>query len=127
VIVIASGGGGIPVYYDERGMLQGLEAVIDKDAASSLLASRINADEFYILTDVPYVYANYGTPQQEVLEFLNREQILKLIENGEFGEGSMLPKIKSALKFVENGGAKSVITEASKLEDRKYGSRITLK
>lgn len=127
VIVIASGGGGIPVYYDEKGMLQGLEAVIDKDAASSLLASRINADEFYILTDVPYVYANFGTPRQEVLEFLNREKILKLIDNGEFGEGSMLPKIKSALKFVENGGAKSVITEASKLEDRKYGSRITLK
>lgn len=126
VIVIASGGGGIPVYYDENGMLQSLEAVIDKDAASSLLASRIGADEFYILTDVPYVYANYGTPKQEIREFLNREQILKMIENGEFGEGSMLPKIKSALKFVENGGIKSVITEASKLEDRTFGSRITL-
>jgi len=126
VIVIASGGGGIPVYYDENGMIQSLEAVIDKDAASSLLASRIHANEFYILTDVPYVYANYGTPQQEVLEFLNKEKITKMIANGEFGEGSMLPKIKSALRFVENGGEKSVITEASKLENRKYGSRITL-
>ncbi|MCC7520300.1 MAG: carbamate kinase [Flavobacteriaceae bacterium] len=126
VIVIASGGGGIPVYYDEKGMLQALEAVIDKDAASSLLASRIGADEFYILTDVPYVYANYGTPQQKIMEFLNKETITQMIDKGEFGEGSMLPKIKSALKFVENGGQKSVITEASKLEDRKFGSRITL-
>ena len=126
VIVIASGGGGIPVYYDENGMVQSLEAVIDKDAASSLLASRIGADEFYILTDVPYVYTNFGTPEQKIVEFLNKEMITQMMANGEFGEGSMLPKIKAALKFVENGGTKSVITEASKLEDRKYGSRITL-
>ncbi len=126
VIVIAAGGGGIPVYYDENGLLQSMEAVIDKDAASSLLATQINADDFYILTDVPYVYANYGTPQQEILEFLNKEKIEKHIEKGDFGEGSMLPKIKAALNFVENGGKKSVITEARKLEDRSFGSRITL-
>ena len=126
VIVIASGGGGIPVYYDERGMLQSVEGVIDKDAASSLLASDIGADEFYILTDVAYVYSNYGKPNQQIEEFLTKERVEQLMANGEFGEGSMLPKIKAALKFVENGGEKSVITEASKLEDRTYGSRITL-
>lgn len=126
VIVIASGGGGIPVYYDDKEMLQSVEAVIDKDAASSLLAEKIGADEFYILTDVPYVYSNYGKPNQQIEEFLTKERIVKLMENNEFGEGSMLPKIKAALRFVEKGGEKSVITEASKLEDRKYGSRITL-
>ena len=126
VIVIASGGGGVPVYYDENGLLQGLEAVIDKDAASSLLASTIGADEFYILTDVPYVYANFGTPEQEIIESINKERIQLMIKEGAFGEGNMLPKIESALRFVENGGKKSVITEASKLEDRKYGTKITL-
>ncbi len=126
VIVIAAGGGGIPVYYDNDGMLQSLEAVIDKDAASSLLASRIGADEFYILTDVPYVYSNYGTPQQEIVEFMNKKDVDTMLKEGAFGEGNMLPKIKSALRFVEKGGEKSVITEASKLENRKYGTRITL-
>lgn len=126
VIVIAVGGGGIPVYYDSDGMLQSLEAVIDKDAASSLLASRIGADEFYILTDVPYVYSNYGTPQQEIVEFMNKKDVDTMLKEGAFGEGNMLPKIKSALRFVENGGEKSVITEASKLEDRTFGTRITL-
>jgi carbamate kinase len=125
-IVIAVGGGGIPVYYDEEGMLQSVEAVIDKDAASSLLASNIDANKFYILTDVPYVYANFGTPAQEIVEFMNKKDVEALIKSGEFGEGNMLPKIKSALRFVENGGEKSVITEASKLENRKYGTRITL-
>ena len=126
IIVIAAGGGGVPVFYDEKGMLQGVEAVIDKDAASSLLATHIGADEFYILTDVPYVYGHFGTPEQEVLEFLNKEKIEKLINEKAFGEGNMLPKIKAALQFVEKGGKKSVITEASKLEDRTFGTRITL-
>lgn len=126
VIVIAVGGGGIPVYYDDEGKLQSVEAVIDKDAASSLLASNIEANKFYILTDVPYVYANFGTQKQKIVEFLNKKDVDELIANGEFGEGNMLPKIKSALRFVENGGEKSVITEASKLENRKYGTRITL-
>jgi len=126
VIVIAGGGGGVPVYYDDDGYLKGLEAVIDKDASSSLLASNINADEFYMLTDVPYVYKNFGTPEQEIIEFLNKAEIDKLIAEKAFGEGNMLPKIQSALSFVVNGGSKSVITDASNLEDKKYGTRITL-
>ncbi len=126
IIVIAVGGGGVPVYYDDKGMLKALEAVIDKDAASSLLGSNIGADEFYLLTDVPYVYKNFGTDKQEILEFLTKAEINKLIKEKAFGEGNMLPKVKSALRFVENGGAKSVITDASNLENKKYGTRITL-
>ena len=127
VIVIAAGGGGVPVYYDDKGMLRGLEAVIDKDAASALLGSRIGADEFYMLTDVPYVYKNFGTPEQEILEFLTKADIEQLIREKAFGEGNMLPKIQSALRFVENGGTKSIITDADLLEDRTFGTRITLK
>ncbi len=125
-IVIAAGGGGIPVYYDENGLIQPLEAVIDKDNASSLLATNIGADEFYILTDVPFVYADYGKPTQKVLEFLDAADTKKYLEQGTFGEGNMAPKIRAALRFVENGGKKSVITEATKLEDRSIGTRITL-
>jgi len=125
-IVIASGGGGIPVYYDEKGMIQPLEAVIDKDNASSLLAQRIGADEFYILTDVPFVYADYGKPEQRVLEFLDAKDTKQYMADGTFGEGNMSPKIQAALNFVEGGGAKSVITEATQLEDKNIGTRITL-
>jgi carbamate kinase len=125
-IVIAAGGGGIPVYYDENGYVQPLEAVIDKDNASSLLASNIGADEFYILTDVPFVYADYNKPTQKKLEFLDAADTRKYLEQGTFGEGNMAPKIKAALRFVEKGGQKSVITEATKLEDRSIGTRITL-
>jgi len=125
-IVIASGGGGIPVYYDENDMLQPLEAVIDKDNASSLLAQRIGANEFYILTDVPFVYLNYGTPEQKELELLNANDVQSYLKEGIFGEGNMEPKIKAALNFVENGGEKSVITEARQLENKKVGTKITL-
>ncbi len=125
-IVIASGGGGIPVYIDEKKHVRPLDAVIDKDNASSLLASTINADEFYILTDVPYVYIDYKKPEERALEFLNKADAEKHMADGKFGEGNMAPKIKAALKFVENGGGKSVITEATKLEDRTYGTKITL-
>ena len=126
VIVITVGGGGIPVYRDGNGMLFPIEGVIDKDMASSLLAQRINADEFYLLTDVPFVYVNYGEETQEIVEFLNEKDTLKYMKSGEFGEGSMKPKIKAALNFIQNGGEKSVITESNKLEDRSYGTKITM-
>lgn len=126
-IVITGGGGGIPVYVDEQGMLQPIEGVIDKDLASAMIANRVKADELYILTDVPYIYKDYKKPTQEILEFLDYADAMKYLEAGIFGEGSMAPKIRACLKFVENGGQKSVITEATKLEDRKYGSKITMK
>jgi len=125
-IVITTGGGGIPVYYDENNDLRTLDAVIDKDLASAFLASKINASHFYILTDVSFIYKDFGLPTQEKLEFLNYADTLKYLENRTFGEGTMAPKIKACLHFIENGGEKSVITEAKKLEDKSYGSKITM-
>lgn len=125
-IVITAGGGGIPVYYDANNELRTLDAVVDKDMTSSLLASEIGANEFYILTDVSFIYKDYGLPSQEKLEFLDYADTKMYLENGTFGEGTMAPKIKACLRFIEKGGEKSVITEAKKLEDKSYGSKITL-
>ncbi len=125
-IVITCGGGGIPVFFDEEGSLRTSDAVIDKDLASAVLASGVGADEFYILTDVSFIYKDFGLPTQEKLEFLNYQDTKKYLEMGTFAEGSMAPKIVAAMKFVENGGKKSIITEASKLEDKSYGSKITM-
>lgn len=125
-IVIAVGGGGVPVYYDENGVLRPAEAVIDKDSASSVLGSTIKADEFYILTDVPYVYLNYKKENEEKKVFLDYNDTMKYLEAGMFGEGNMAPKIRACLNFVKNNGKKAVITEATKLEDKAYGTKITL-
>jgi len=125
-IVIAAGGGGIPVYIDDNGDIRTVEAVIDKDLASALLAASVGADEFIILTDVPYIYLNYKKPGQQILEFLDYKDTLKYLEQGIFGEGNMKPKIEAALYFLNKGGKKSIITEATKLEDKRFGSKITM-
>ncbi len=125
-IVIAAGGGGIPVYYDEEKNVRTVDAVIDKDRASGLLATNIGADELYILTDVSFIYKDYGLPTQEKLEFLNYADTMKYLEEGTFAEGTMEPKIRACLDFIKSGGKKSVITEAKKLEDKSYGSKITM-
>jgi len=125
-IVIAVGGGGVPVYIDEENRIRPAEAVIDKDLASSLLAAKIHADEFYILTDVPFVYINYKKPNEQKLEFLNKADTEKYLAEGQFAQGSMAPKIKACLQFIEKGGKMSVITESTKLEDMSYGTKITL-
>jgi carbamate kinase len=125
-IVIAAGGGGVPVYLDENNDIRTTEAVVDKDLASSLLASMIGAEEFYILTDVPYIYINYKKPGQEIKEFLNYQDALKYLNEGQFSKGSMAPKVQACLNFIKSGGSKSVITEAFKLADKKFGSKITM-
>jgi carbamate kinase len=125
-IVIAAGGGGIPVFVDENGDIRTVEAVIDKDLASALLAASIGAEEFIILTDVPYIYLNYKKPDQQIAEFLDYKDTMKYLEQGMFGEGNMKPKIEAALYFIRNGGKKSIVTEATKLEDKKFGSKITM-
>jgi carbamate kinase len=125
-IVIAAGGGGVPVYIDENNNVRPAEAVIDKDLASSLLASQIGADEFYILTDVPYIYINYKKPEQEIREFLDYADTMKYLNEGQFAKGSMAPKIEACLNFIRKGGKMSVITEAFKLADKHYGSKITM-
>lgn len=126
-IVVAAGGGGVPVYMDEKGDVRPSEAVIDKDLASALLGASIGADEFYILTDVPYVYINYKQPNEQKMEFLDMADTLKYLDQGMFSEGSMAPKIRACLEFIEQGGEKSVITEAFKLQDKSYGTKITMK
>ncbi len=125
-IVITAGGGGIPVYIDHKNNVRPVEAVIDKDFASALLAVSIGAHEIYFLTDVPYIYLNYQTPEQEIAEFLDYNDTKKYLEQNMFGEGNMKPKIEAALYFIERGGEKSVITEATKLKNKKYGSKITM-
>ncbi len=125
-IVIAAGGGGIPVYFDDEKNVRTVDAVIDKDMASSLLATNIKADEFYVLTDVSFIYKDFGLPTQEKLEFLDYNDTVKYLEAGTFAEGTMKPKIQACLNFIKNGGTKSVITEAKKLEDKSFGSKITM-
>jgi len=125
-IVITCGGGGVPVSEDENGDLCPVEAVIDKDLASALIGARVKADEFYILTDVSFVYKDFKGPNEQKLEFLNHADTMGYLADGTFAEGSMAPKIRACLSFIENGGGKSVITEATKLEDRSYGTKITM-
>ena len=125
-IVITTGGGGIPVYIDEKGDIQPIEGVIDKDLASAMVGNRVKADEFYILTDVPYIYKDFKKPTEKKLEFLDYADTMKYLEDGTFAEGSMAPKIRDCLRYEKAGGKKSVITEATQLEDRSYGSKITM-
>lgn len=123
-IVIASGGGGVPVYRDESGKLHGVEAVIDKDLASSLLATEIGAEAFYILTDIPKVYINFRKPNQEALNTITVTEAKKYYNEGHFTAGSMGPKVLAAINFIQNGGRETVITESSKLDDSESGTKI---
>jgi len=122
-IVVTVGGGGIPVVV-ENGTTRGVEAVIDKDLASALTAVEIGADEFYILTDVPKVYLNFKKPNEKALDTITVAEAKQYLEEGHFTEGSMAPKIRAALYFVENGGAECIITEAGQLGNPACGTRI---
>ena len=114
IIVIASGGGGMPVIEKEGWGLDGLEAVIDKDLASERLAEAINAELLLILTNVEKVYLNYGTPNQKALENVSLNEILKFYKEGHFPEGNMGPKILAAIRFLESGGKKVIISHVDK-------------
>jgi len=123
-IVIASGGGGVPVYRGEDKHYYGVEAVIDKDHASALLAKEIGADAFFILTDVPKVFLRFNKPDQKALDVLTVDEAQKYYDEGEFAAGSMGPKILAAIKFVNGGGKESVITESTMLGNPDEGTRI---
>ena len=123
-IVIAAGGGGVLVYRNDKKNLVGVEAVIDKDLASSLLASEINADAFFILTDVPNVFLNFHKPNQIKLEKITSREAEKYLEAGEFADGSMGPKILAAIQFIKNGGKETIITESTQLNNPDSGTRI---
>jgi carbamate kinase len=125
-IAIAVGGGGIPVFKVSQNKLQGIDAVIDKDLASALLASQINADKFFILTDVPKVCLNYNTPQQKSLDRMTISEAKRYLAEGQFPEGSMGPKIRAAIHFVENSGKDTIITKTTMLGIDNGGTRVTL-
>lgn len=125
-IVIAVGGGGIPQFYVERNKLQGIDAVIDKDLASSLLAVQIRADKLFILTDVPKVCINYNTPQEKSIDRMTIMEARRYMDQGQFAEGSMAPKIRAAISFVEGTGKEAIITNAEKLGIDNGGTRIAI-
>ncbi|HSJ13524.1 MAG TPA: carbamate kinase [Longimicrobiales bacterium] len=104
VIVIGLGGGGTPVYHDPVLRLEGVDAVIDKDRAAAVLAVEIGAEALLILTNVDGAYRAFGTPRQELLRELTRAQAEQLLAEGEFGVGSMGPKIEAAVAFIRDGG-----------------------
>jgi len=109
--VIACGGGGIPVGIDADGRMEGIEAVIDKDLASSLLATRLGADVLLLSTGVPRVAVDFGTPDQRWLDTLTIAEAQRLLDEDQFDPGSMGPKVEAMLRFLENGGKRGVITD----------------
>ncbi len=123
-IVVSVGGGGIPVMRDEAGILSGVEAVIDKDLASSLLAKELGADILAIATDVPNVAINFGTPQQKNLGTITVAEAKGYAEEGQFGKGSMGPKVQAIVEFVEHGG-EGIITSLDNLRDAVVGDQGT--
>lgn len=114
-IVIASGGGGIPVTRNEQGSLRGEYAVVDKDLASSLLASQIRADLFIISTGVEKVMLDFNQPTQHPLDQITLSEAAQYIADGQFPAGSMLPKIEAAVEFVRLGGPSAIITDPANL------------
>jgi len=126
-IVIAAGGGGIPVYKHKNKYLEAIEAVIDKDLASALLANDINAKKLYIITDVPNVYINFNKKNQKALDKISVEEAEKYLDDGEFGTGSMGPKVAAAIIFVKKSGNEAVITDITQIDKPECGTRIVKK
>ncbi|MBP2636601.1 MAG: arcC1 2 [Firmicutes bacterium] len=123
--MIAVGGGGIPVIKQEDGSFKGIDAVIDKDFASSLLAAQIHADELIISTGVPKVYLNYGKPDEKALDKVTLAELEEYVNQNHFAPGSMLPKIQAVISFLENGGKKAIITNPESLEEAVAGKTGT--
>ena len=116
-IVIASGGGGIPVIMDEDGHVSGVEAVIDKDLAGEKLAEAVGSDLFMILTDVEKVYLHYGTKRQKGLGKLSLEKVKPYLKSNQFPAGSMRPKVEACVRFIEYGGERAIITALDRALD----------
>lgn len=125
-IVIAVGGGGIPVYFKKANYLEGIDAVIDKDLASALMAAQIRADKFFILTDVPKVCLNFNTPQEKTVDRMTITEARRYLDEGHFAEGSMAPKIRACINFVEYTGNDAIITQTTKLGIDDGGTRVVM-
>ena len=115
-IVITAGGGGIPVIISGNGLFQGVEAVIDKDYAASLIASEVKAELFIILTNVNRVYLNYGKPNEKPIGVITIKQAQDYLSQGQFPPGSMGPKIQAAIDYIHKGGKEVLITSANHLK-----------
>jgi len=115
-VVTAVGGGGIPVVRDGEGLLRGVEAVIDKDHASSLLATDLGANQFVISTGVERVFLDFRKPSQRAIDRMTLAEARRHLADGQFGEGSMAPKIAAAIRYLERGGKRAVITSPEQLE-----------
>ena len=113
MIVVAAGGGGIPVMAGDRG-LEGIDAVIDKDFTAQRLAASVNADALVLVTDTPKVALDFGTPDQRAIDEMGVDEALKHLEDGQFPDGSMGPKVRAAVRFVQEGGRTAVITTANR-------------
>ncbi|ABR31759.1 carbamate kinase [Thermosipho melanesiensis] len=124
VMVIAAGGGGIPVIVEDN-KLKGVEAVIDKDRASALLAKEVDADILIILTGVEKVYLNFGKEDQKALDKITTTEAKKFLQEGHFPKGSMGPKIEAAIDFVESTGKECLITDMSVLDKALRGETGT--
>lgn len=128
-LVIAGGGGGIPVVKDDRGDLHGVDAVIDKDKSSAILAAHIKSDKLIILTAVDYIFINFGKENEEKLTKVTTADMEKYIEEGQFAKGSMLPKVEASLEFIEkNPEGEVLITSLENLDaalEGKVGTVIT--
>ncbi len=120
VLVVALGGGGIPVVHSQRGY-RGIEAVIDKDRASALLASRMKTDLFIVSTDTDRVYVNFKKADQRPLDRVTSAEMRELHAQGQFPPGNMGPKIESALRFLEHGGREVIITNYDRLPEAVRG------
>ena len=120
-IVIACGGGGIPVYRHPHLGLEGVDAVVDKDLAAAVLARELDAELLLILTDVDAVYADWGKPTQRSLDTISVDEANRMDEAGAFGEGSMAPKVRAAIDYAERTGGRAVITELSRGLDAVHG------
>jgi carbamate kinase len=115
-IVIAAGGGGIPVIINGNGLFRGVEAVIDKDYVASMIAREAKAELFVILTNVSHVFLNYDKPDKKPLSVLPVALAQEYLEQGQFPSGSMGPKIEAAIKYIQNGGEKVIITSSNHLK-----------
>ncbi|MFD1686194.1 carbamate kinase [Halobellus litoreus] len=122
-LVIAAGGGGVPVVRDDG--LSGVEAVVDKDTTTRLLASELGVGTLVLLTDVEFAYVNYDTPDQRPIREVTARALRTHLEAGEFGAGSMRPKVEACLQFVEEGGDRAVITSPDRLLDALAGETGT--
>ncbi len=126
IIVITVGGGGIPVYYENDGTLEGVDCVIDKDYATAVLAKEIGAPTLIISTGVDKVSLNFGKPDQKDLDILTSADCQKYLREGQFPAGSMKQKITAAINFINNGGKKVIITSPEKIWQAIEGKDGTL-